>query len=111
MSSTIKMIEQHVTTTPGFGIRCRTLEYRNSINSGKEKATPTNGKYNRCSKMTSMMGTTLEVGDIVIKNQKIEKATTGALRRTYHARKRILASKPMHARTAGSKTLDESLKS
>src|SRR5438552_15841198 len=111
MRNTMNMIEEHVTKTLDFGIRYHSLEYRTSVNSGKEKATPTNDKYNRWSKMTSMMGTTLEVGDIVIKNQKIEKATTGALRRTYHERKRILASKPMHARTAGSKTLNESLKS
>jgi len=61
--------------------------------------------------MTSMMGTTLEVGDIVMKNQKIEKAKTGLFRRSHQPNKRRATSKPVEAKTEGSKILDESLKS
>src|SRR5437762_3548136 len=105
------MTAEQAKTALNLGTVHRSRVYTNSTRNGKEKATPTIGKYNRCSKMTSMMGTTLEVGDIVMKNQKIEKAKTGSFLRIHHPDKTRVTSKAVEPKTAGSKILDESLKS
>src|SRR2546425_11864947 len=51
-----------------------------SIRKGNDRQTPASGKYSRCSKIRSGMGTKLEVGASVMKNQKIENANTGLVR-------------------------------
>src|SRR5881628_570740 len=105
------MTDEQARIALNLGTAHRNRSYTNSTKNGKEKATPANGKYNRCSKMTSMIGTTLEVGDIVMKNQKMEKAKTGLFRRSQQPNKKRAASKLAEAKTEGSKVLDESLKS
>ena len=64
-----------------MGLR-RCIQIRRS---GKDKQTPTSGKYKRCSKMTSRTDTMLEVGARVMKNQKMEKDAMGLRLRRYQA--------------------------
>ena len=51
--------------------------------------------------MTSMMGTTLEVGDKAIKKKKMEKANTGARRRSIHPRTAMPDKNKSEPNTAG----------
>src|SRR5262252_5039428 len=83
--------------------RVRTFLYSRATTSGKERHTPASGKYTRCSKITSAIGTTLDVGESVIKNHKMEKASTGWRCRSRQARNRKAKRKTIDARTAGSK--------
>src|SRR5438105_2450015 len=60
------------------------LPRRETIHSmikGKQKQKPAIERYSRCSTMMSGSGTTLDRGDNVIKNQRIEKASTGLILR------------------------------
>src|SRR5437870_6479952 len=82
-----------------------------AINSGNERQTPASGKYRRCSKRTSAIGTTLDVGDSVMKNQRIENASTGCCRRIRHATNKKAAIRAIDPNTAGSKMVEEGRKS
>src|SRR3954468_2937967 len=79
----------------------------NSTKNGNDMQTPTRGKYNRCSKITSIMETTLDVGARVIKNQKMENANTGACRRRRHPSTAMVERNTNEAITAGSNGLAE----
>src|SRR5262245_57863746 len=87
------------------GFRLRIVLHRRPTATGKERHTPAKARYRRCSKITSAIGTTLDVGDKVMKNQKMEKATTGSRRRTHQATNNKPKRKAIDERTAGSRRL------
>src|SRR5207248_1446833 len=65
-------------------VRCEVVN-RNSIKTGKDRHNPTNGKYKRCSKITSLIGKKLDVGASAMKNHKIENETIGWRFRSHQA--------------------------
>src|SRR5215510_243600 len=91
--------------------RCLSSSRTKSTKKGNDKQTPTSGRYRRCSKMTSTIDTTLDVGASVIKNQKIENEKTGARRRSHQPSQTMPERKINEAITADSKRLVEGLKS
>src|SRR5436190_23242774 len=91
--------------------RCLSFSRTNSTKKGNERQTPARGRYKRCSKMTSIIETTLEVGARVMKNQKIENANTGLRRRSHQPSTTRLERNRNEAITAGSRGLVEGLKS
>src|SRR4029077_3692659 len=61
------------------------VKNRNSMKIGKDRHSPTSGRYKRCSKITSLIGKKLDVGASVIKNHKIENETIGCRFRSHQA--------------------------
>src|SRR5436305_4090976 len=94
------MSDEHTNTGRRYFLR-ESFLYAHSTNNGNENATPARGRYIRRSNMTSTIGTTLEVGDNEIKNQKIENANTGCRRRHHHPMTMRLERNTIEARTAG----------
>src|SRR5437588_9843812 len=73
-------------TTPVRHPKERNLSSSSRI--GKDKHSPTIGRYRRCSKMTSLIGKKLDVGARVIKNHSMEKEAIGCRLRNDHAKPR-----------------------
>src|SRR5262245_61124179 len=105
MANNMRTMYAYARAFAGISNRSFKYLYATSISRGNERQTPTRGKYKRCSKMTSRMGTMLDVGANVKKNQNIENAKTGCLRRMNQPNTRIEHRKTIDAMTAGSKML------
>src|SRR5262245_55335627 len=81
----------------------RDVGNRNSTKIGKDRHSPTMGRYSRCSKITSRIGKKLDVGASVIKNHKIENETIGCRFRSHQAQLRKPSNTKLERITRGSK--------